>query len=112
MQPRLTDAEIERLLKERELMRDFVQHPGAKLIAQKVTDLVEESKRKQLDADPYTEADEIKRNQQLRYVLMVMLPQLIEGICNFDPLAVDKKVPPKKRFSILEWFKPRKGERE
>ena len=96
---------IEQLLKERELMRDFVQHPGAKLLAARLRKTSREALKRQLDSDPYTDPDKIKQNQQLRYVLNIMLPGIIEGICNFDPSTPDKKIHPKKRFSILEWFR-------
>ncbi|KAB0668949.1 hypothetical protein F6V30_14015 [Oryzomonas sagensis] len=97
--------DLERLIKERELMREWVQHPGAALIAGKLRGQARMALKRQLDADPYTQPDEIKRNQQLRYVLTVMLPGIIEGIVNYDPAAVDKKVPLKKRWSIFEWFR-------
>ena len=89
---------------EQNTMRDFVQHPGAKILSDKLREVSRKSLKKQLDADPYTEPDEIKRQQQLRYVLNIMLPQIITGIVNYDPEAIDKQVPPKKRWSILEWF--------
>lgn len=86
-------------------MRDFVQHPGARLVAAKLRALSRQALKKQLDADPYTEADEIKRNQQLRYVLNVLIPKILQDIVNFDPAAIDKQVAPKRRWSVMEWFR-------
>ena len=89
---------------EQEIIREFVQHPGARLLAGKLREVSRKSLKKQLDADPYTEPDEIKRQQQLRYVINILIPQIITGIVNHDPDAIDKQVIPKKRWSILEWF--------
>lgn len=100
-----TRDEIEKLLQEQEILRDAVSHPGYRILAQRLKIVARQSLKKQLDCDPYTEADEIQRNKQLRYVLNIMLPKIIEDLVNYDPTAPDKKVSPKKRWSIFEWFR-------
>lgn len=106
MTPAQADLERDRLLAEQVILREFVQHPGARLLAAKLRTVSRQGLKKQLDCDPYKEPDEIKRQQQLRYVLNILLPQLIEGIVNYAPEMPDKQVPVKRRWKILEWFKP------
>lgn len=95
----------ERRLAEQAVMRDFVQHPGARVLADRLRQVSRKGLKRQLDCDPYTEADEIKRQQQLRYVINILLPETIAGIVNYDPEAPDQQVAPKRRWSILEWFR-------
>lgn len=97
--------QTERLLAEQVILREFVQHPGAKLLSAKLRDYSRKSLKKQLDCDPYLQADEIKRQQQLRFVLNILLPQIVEGIVNYSPEMPDRQVPVKRRWSIMEWFR-------
>lgn len=86
-------------------MRLWLSHPVTRYFAGRMRTIARETVRKQLDADPYTAADEIKRCQQLRHVLTVLLPHEIDRIVNFDEYAPDKRVEPKRQWKLAEWLR-------
>lgn len=85
-------------------MRDAINHPGVKMLFQKLNELSETMTEKQINLDPYTQQGEIKRAQEFRFIVKKFFPQIIEGLVNYDPEAPDKQVAPKRRWSICAWF--------
>jgi hypothetical protein len=96
----------ERTLYEQQLIRDAIDHPGVKLLFNKLDALVEIQKTNQLECDPYTSEgiSAIKRAQEFRYIVKVFFPKIIEGLINFDADAPDKQAPPQKRWSLFQWL--------
>lgn len=101
-----TDREI--IEHEQQLIKEALEHPGVRLLFQKLNALVEVQKTKQLECDPYTEtgAAAIKRAQEFRFVVTELFPQIMESLVNYDAEAPDKQVQPKRRWSIFNWLNP------
>ena len=100
-----TPEQIERTLEEQALMRDAIQHPGMKLLFQKLHTYCDTMRAKQLNLDPYSQAAEIKRCQEFHHVVKEFLPQVIEGLVNYDLDSPDRQLPAKSRWSLIkEWF--------
>ncbi len=88
----------------KELLKDLVKHPGAKIFVELLQTIVEKSKLKQLGLDPYAQPDEIQRCKQLVYLIEEELPKIIESIVNYDCAAIDKLVAPKRRWYFWKFF--------
>ena len=93
------------ILREQEILREWVHHPGTRLMAQKLRKEVKRAKIRQLEFDPYTQPDEIMKCKHFIFVLTVYLPKLIEGIVNYEATAIDKMVRPSDRWNVIRWFK-------
>ena len=101
----MDSKDIEKFTREAEIMRDAIEHPGVKLLMQK---LHEESARMtdaQTILDPYKEPDKIIRAQMFRFIVNTVLPEKIESLVDFDPSAVDYQVAPKWRWSVADFLK-------
>lgn len=88
----------------KELLKDLIKHPGAKIFVDLLKTLADKSKLKQLTLDPYSQPDEIQRCKQLVYLIEEELPKIIESIVNYDEQAIDKLVAPKRRWYFWKFF--------
>ncbi len=79
--------------KEKELMQDALNHPGTKILMQKLQGAADALGNKY---DTAVEYRDFMKIQQLRAVLKVELPRIIENIVNRDE---DEK------WSFREWLK-------
>lgn len=87
---------------EKVLLKQWLQHPGTKLMAEKLRQIAKATLREQLKCDPYLEPDQIMKAKQLRFVLKKTLPDMIEKIVNYKE-PVDKP-----RWTIAKLFKFRR----
>lgn len=99
------DIDTKQALYEQEKVSELIGMPGARIIAEKLKRLADETERKQLDYDPYTEPEKIMRAKQFRYVVNTLLPEIIEGIVNYDPDAPDMQAAPANKWRLWEWLK-------
>lgn len=99
------DIETQKAISEREILREWVSHPGTKIIANKLNRVARGAILKQTRLSPFTHADEIVKCQQLRYVLNILIPQIIEDIANYDESAYTKQIEGVKRWNVLTWLK-------
>jgi len=80
-------------------LRDWVKHPGTRLIAEELRQIAKATIREQLKYDPYLEPERIMKAKQLRFILKKTLPDMIEKIMNYqEPVT-------KPKWSILNLFK-------
>ena len=86
------------------LLKDLAKHPGVKIFVDIMTQVVEKTKEKQLQLDPYKYADEIMRCKQLIFLVEEEIPKIVESIINYDPATLDKLVAPKKRWYFWKVF--------
>lgn len=115
MGTKLTQQDIEKILWEQEKIKEWINHEGTKIIANKLNKLARKSLIRQLKTDPYKEPEMIIRAQQLRYVINELIPATIEGIVNFEPGTPDLQVAPNKKWHFIDWFKglfARKGRKQ
>ena len=77
-------------------------------MARKLRKEVKRATKRQLEFDPYTQPDEIMKCKHFIFILTVYLPQMIEGIVNYENNPYDKLVRPNDRWSIIRWFQRRK----
>ena len=105
------DTEIQRAIYEREKLQEWIDHPGTRIVALKLKCVARAALKRQIALNPYTDPDKIMQSKQLRHVLNRLLPEIIEGIVNYDPDTIDKKVAPKKRFRLFDWLKKFCGKR-
>lgn len=84
---------------EKEILREWVKHPGTKIMAEKLRQIAKATIREQLDYDPYSEPERIMKAKQLRYVIKVVIPEILEKIINYqEPIT-------KPKWSILKLFR-------
>jgi hypothetical protein len=88
-------------------MVEAVNHPGVKLLLKELHEESERMTEAQINIDPYNEPEKIMKAQMFRFIVDTVLPQKIEAFVNFDAESPDKKVAPKWRWKITEWFNPR-----
>ena len=105
------DTEIQRAIYEREKLQEWIDHPGTRIVAQKLKCVARAALKRQIALNPYTDPDKIMQSKQLRHVLNRLLPEIIEGIVNYDPDTIDRQIAPKKRFRLFDWLKKFCGKR-
>lgn len=99
------DPEKQQALFEQEKLQEWLGHPGTRIVAKKLKAVARAALKRQIALDPYKDPDRIMQAKQLRFVLNRLLPEIIEGIVNYDPDTIDKQVAPKKKFRLFEWLK-------
>ena len=103
--------DIEQALFRREKLREWIDHPGTKIIANELRLVARNAMMKQCRYNPFTQPEKIVQERLLVHVLNTVLPEIIEGIVNYDTDTIDKQVAPKKRWKLLEWLKKFCGKR-
>ena len=98
------DREIQQALYEQAKLSEWIGLPATRIVAAKLREVSRQAALRQMRTDPFKEPEKIVQAQQLRYVINVLLPQIIEGIVNYDPDAPDKQAAPKDRWSVKDWF--------
>lgn len=101
----LVDTEIQQAIFENSKVKETMSTEGARIIAAKLRLVARATLRTELKADPFKEPGEIIKARQLRYVIKTLIPQIIEGIVNYDPDAPDKQVIPEDKFSVIQWLR-------
>lgn len=102
----MADNEATRLvIFEQEKIKETLSTEGSRILAARLRIVAKATFRKELKADPFTSPGEIIKARQLRYVIKTLLPQIIEGLVNYDPDAPDEQVVPKDRFKVDDWQK-------
>jgi hypothetical protein len=99
------DNEARQALYEQEKIKETLATAGAQILLQKLRVVARETYHKEAKADPFTQPGEIIKARQLRYVINRLIPQLLEGMVNYDPEAKDKQVAPKDRWTVFGWIK-------
>lgn len=102
---------MDKALNEQQIMREAINTDGVQLLFQKLQAVSDSMERKQLALDPFTQAAEIKRSQEFRYVVNEFFPHIIEGLINYDAEAPDKQVPPRKRWKFITWLHALTGQK-
>lgn len=98
-------VDTERMIFEQEKVRETLATEGARIIAAKLHIVAEATRSKEQQADPFKYPGEIAKARQLRYVIETLLPQILEGVVNYDPDAPDKQVAPKDKWTVASWLK-------
>lgn len=98
------DKERQQTLYEQEKLKDWIALPATRIVAEKLRKVAREAALKQMRTDPFKEPEKIVQAQQLRYVINILIPQIVEGIVNYDPDAPDKQVAPKDKWSMWSWL--------
>ena len=97
------DTEQIQALWEQEKVKETLSTEGAKVIVAKMQQVAKATYQKEQKADPFKEPGEIVKPSHLRNVIETLLPQILEGVVNYDPEAIDKKIAPKERWTFKGW---------
>lgn len=95
---------IERNLEEQQLLREAIEHPGVKLLFEKLHQVRDKQAGQQLLLDPYSQQSEIRRIQDFRWVVDEFFPQVMETLINYEPEAPDRMVAPRRRWKIIDFI--------
>ena len=99
------EQEIQQTLSEQNKVKETLATEGAKIIYAKLLKVADEYVAKEQTFDPFTAPGEIIKARQLRHVIKVLLPQIVEGLVNYDPDAPDQQAAPADKWSIMQWIK-------
>jgi hypothetical protein len=99
------DLTAKRILYEQEKIKETLATDGAKVLFAKLQTIANEAKVRQLLYDPYLDPHKIMKAKLTAYVIESLIEQILEGLVNYDPEAIDKQVAPKERWSFVEWLK-------
>jgi hypothetical protein len=101
----VVDIETKIALREQEQLQEWMSHPGTKIVADRLRRVARSTLLKQTRLSPYTNADDIVKCQQLRYVINNLIPQIVEDIVNFEEQSPTKQLEGNKRWSFMSWLK-------
>ena len=96
--------EKEKNLYEQTKIKETLATEGSKIIFNKLLIVAEATLAKEQQYDPFTMPGEINKARQLRYVIKTLIPNIVEGLVNYDPEAIDLQVAPKDKWKIMEWI--------
>lgn len=103
--------DIKQTLHEREKIKETLATPGAKILYSKLVAVADATIAKEQTYDPFTNAGDIVKARQTRYIIKTLLPEIIEGFVNYDPEAINKQVADKERWSLWKWLGNKLAER-
>lgn len=102
---KFTDQEKVQYIREQEKIKEALASEGMQIILQKLQIVAEKTVETEAKSDPFTAPGEIVKARQLRYVIGTLIPQILEGLVNFDPDAIDGQVAPNERWTFAQWSK-------
>lgn len=104
-----TDMEKAQYLHEQSKLKEALTSEGMQIILQKLQAVAEKTIEEEAKADPFKQPGEIVKARQLRYVIKTLIPQILEGLVNFDPDAPDYRVAPNEEWTFIGWLKALAG---
>lgn len=97
-------------LMEQEKIKETMATEGAKILFSKLAIVAEQTKIKEQQADPFKNPEAILKARQLRYLINILIPSIINGYINYDPEAIDEQLAPEDKWDFQSWLnQPKAG---
>ncbi len=90
---------------EQDKIKELMASDGAKILFNKLQTVANKARESERRYDPYLFPHKIMKARLTDYIINELIVQLIEGIVNYDPDAIDNQVTPKEKWSFWKWLK-------